>query len=110
MEFKEERKLIKKELENDSKFRNYINVFVFEENQAKSIPPQKNFIDALYSTDIYIGILGSTYGEIKENGLSSTEYEYEIYNSIGKKNSSYFFIKDMDEREGKVVEFIEKIK
>lgn len=110
MEFKEERKLIKKELENDSKFRNYINVFVFEENQAKSIPPQKNFIDALYSTDIYIGILGSTYGEIKENGLSSTEYEYEIYNSIGKKNSSYFFIKDMDEREGKVEEFIEKIK
>ena len=109
-EFFEERKLIKKELESDSMFKNYVDVFVFEENEARSLSPQENFIEGLYNSDVYIGLIGLSYGDIKDNGLSSTEYEYEIFSRLKNKQNIYFFIKDSNERDDRALDFIERIK
>lgn len=106
-EFRVERKRIKEDLENDPSFSDYFEFFVFEEGPAQAISPEELYIDEVMNSEIYIGLLGSVYGDIKDNGLSATENEYNIFSS--SKHEAYFFIKNNCQREEKVEEFIAKI-
>ena len=109
-EFIEERKFIKEKIEEDEHLKKIFEIFVFEEDSAKTIPAAEHFINKAAEADIYIGLIGKTYGKIYKNGLSSTEYEYNVYDS--NKNNSYFFIKEVDnemDREKESREFIERI-
>lgn len=86
-EFIEERLFIKKSLAEDPLLKNWITIFLFEEDVESSSPPPKDiYVSEVRISDIYIGLLGYTYGNITEEGISATELEYNEY----KKNQIIF--------------------
>ena len=72
-EFEKERQLIKKEFEEDYFLKSFFEVFLFEYSPASGLSPENTFFEEVRKSDIYIGLIGSDYGTIKENGLSATE-------------------------------------
>ena len=107
-EFIEERLFIKKSLIEDSLLKNWINVFLFEEDvESSSFPPKEVYISEVRNSDIYIGLLGYTYGRLTEEGISATELEYIEYKKI--KSDYFFYVKKMNKREKKMNEFIKRI-
>lgn len=107
-EFAEERKFLFDELAKDSFFSKTIDLFVFEEDSARPLSADEVFISAVQEADIYIGLIGQNYGNIYENNLSATEYEYEAF--ISDKHEAYFFIKEADLRDEGSTNFLERIK
>ena len=69
--------------------------------------PETTFFEEVRKSDIYIGLIGSDYGTIKENGLSATEEEYDAFH-ISNKNS-FFYLKNIETRDEKSEKFILKI-
>jgi len=106
-EFSQERKFLFDELKKDSFFNETVELFVFEEDSAKSLPANEVFISAVEESDIYIGLIGQHYGNIYENDVSATEYEYNAY--ISKKHDDYFFVKKCSNRDDKSQAFLERI-
>ncbi len=107
-EFSEERKFLYDELKKDSFFNKTMELFVFEEDNAKSLPSPEVFISAVEESDIYIGLIGQHYGNIYDDNVSATEYEYNAY--ISKKHNDYFFVKECENRDEKSQAFLERIK
>lgn len=107
-EFSEERKYLYEELKKDPFFNKTVELFVFEENSARSIPSSEVFINAVEESDIFIGLIGQNYGNIYKNGVSATEFEYDVYTS--KKYDDYFFIKDCSSRDEKSTAFLDRIR
>ncbi|RAP46414.1 MAG: ATP-dependent DNA helicase [Methanosphaera sp. rholeuAM74] len=106
-EFEQERKFIKQEIENDYILNRFFDVFLFEEESASGLSPEELYSEEVINSDIYIGLIGSDYGSILESGISPTELEYDLYNKT--HNDALIYIKDVDFREEKTKEFIEKI-
>lgn len=90
-EFSDERKLIKEEISKDPILGEIFEVYLFEEERAKPDSADNRFINEVEYTDIYIGLIGSEYGEIYRKGFSATEYEYDTY--ISNKADAYLFVK-----------------
>ena len=61
-EFAEERKFLADNIRNDSSFDSYFDVYIFEEDNAKSLPSDKIFTSKVEQADIYIGLIGNNYG------------------------------------------------
>lgn len=106
-EFAEERKMIKEEIENDFFLGNLFEVFLFEDTPATGETAYNLYMETIEKTDIYIGLIGSKYGNILDSGKSPTEEEYDKYNKIG--DESYIFIKNTDEYDEKTLKFIKKV-
>lgn len=107
-EFIEERLFIKKSLAEDPLLKNWITIFLFEEDVESSSPPPKDiYVSEVRNSDIYIGLLGYTYGNITEDGISATELEYNEYKKI--KSDYFFYVKRMNKREKETNEFIKRI-
>ena len=107
-EFQEERKYLFDELRKDPYFSRNFELFVFEEDKASSPPSNEVFVSAVEESDIYIGLIGQYYGNIYEDGVSATEYEYNVY--ISKKYDDYFFVKKCDNRDDGSQAFLERIR
>ena len=107
-EFSQERKFLYDELKKDSFFNETVELFVFEEDNASPLPSNEVFIGAVEQADIYIGLIGKHYGNIYEDNVSATEYEYNAYAS--KKHDDYFFVKKCDSRDEKSQAFLERIR
>lgn len=107
-EFIEEREFLLNEIKKDASLKNLFDVFVFEKDKAKTISAEEYFINQAQDADIYIGLIGSNYGKIYKDNISSTEYEYNVYSSM--KNDSYFFVKKVDERDEGSQKFYERIR
>lgn len=107
-EFSEERKFLHDELKKDPFFNKAIELFVFEEDNAKPLPPSEVFISAVENSDIYIGLIGQHYGNIYKDNVSATEYEYNAY--ISKKHDDYFFVKECETRDERSQTFLERIR
>lgn len=90
-EFKEERKLLRDELLNDPVLNKFIEPYLFEYDGTKSQSADEVFINEVEYCDIYIGIIGSQYGDIYRHGYSATEYEYDTY--MKKHADAYLFVK-----------------
>ena len=85
-----------------------MDVFLFEEDVVSSSPPPKDiYITEVRNSDIYIGLLGYTYGNLTEEGISATELEYNEYKKI--KSDYFFYVKNLNKREKKTNEFIKRI-
>ena len=82
-------------------------LYVFEEDKASSLPSDEVFINEIEQSDIYIGLIGQHYGNIYKDGISATEYEYNVYTS--KKHDDYFFIYKCDTRDEKSQAFLDRI-
>lgn len=106
-EFEQERKFIKQEIENDYILNRFFDVFLFEEESASGLSPKDLFSEEVINSDIYIGLIGSDYGNILESGISPTELEYDLYNKT--HNDALIYIKDVEFREEKTDKFIKKI-
>ncbi len=107
-EFSSDRKFIYEELKRDPFLNKIIELFVFEEDNASSLPSDEVFIGAIEKSDIYIGLIGEHYGNIYENGVSATEYEFNAY--ISKKHDYFFFVKECENRDEKSNAFLERIR
>lgn len=106
MEFYDERKLIKDSIENDIVLSRFFKVFSFEEEPASGQTPLEKYSRAVLESDIYIGLIGSVYGNVLETGFSPTETEYNLFDD---DDNTYFFLKDVYNREDKTEEFINRI-
>lgn len=107
-EFACERQFIVDNIRNDPLFDNYFNVYIFEEEGAKSQPSDKVFTEHVEKSDIYIGLIGNKYGFEYAGGISATELEFNKFNA--KNSNSYFFVKMDDSSDVKSKEFFNRIK
>lgn len=105
-EFYDERKLIKESIEKDMILNRFFKVFAFEEEPASGQTPQKRYSEAVLESDIYIGLIGSEYGTTLESGISPTETEYNLFDD---DENTYFFLKEVYNREDKALKFIKRI-
>lgn len=94
-EFSEERIYIYENIKNDDTLKDYFNIYLFEEDIAKSTPSSKVFIEQVEKSDIYIGLIGENYGNVYRDGVSATEYEYNLFNKT--KSDAFFYIKNTNE-------------
>lgn len=106
-EFSDERKLIKEEISKDPILGEIFEVYLFEEERAKPDSADNRFINEVEYTDIYIGLIGSEYGEIYRKGFSATEYEYDTY--ISNKADAYLFVKNVYDRDEGSKKFLDRI-
>ena len=82
-EFVKERKQLAKYICNDIILRHFFDVFLFEEVPAQERNPSEVYLNEVRDCDIYLGLLGTTYGNVNSQGISATEQEY---NEAGKHN------------------------
>lgn len=87
-EFSTERKFLFDELKKDSYFSRNIELFVFEEDIARSFSSNEVFLNEVEQADVYIGLIGQHYGGIYEDDISATEYEYNTF--IADKHDAFF--------------------
>ncbi|RAP44235.1 MAG: hypothetical protein BZ135_08655 [Methanosphaera sp. rholeuAM6] len=107
-EFAEERKFLVENIRNDPSFNDYFELYLFEEDSAKSVPSDKIFTDQVEHADIYIGLIGNKYGYEYTNGLSATEFEFKRFDN--KNSNSYFFVKMDETADEKSKEFFNRIR
>ncbi len=106
-EFEEERKFLFEEISKDPYLNRNVELFVFEADISRALPANEVFINQVEESDIYIGLIGSDYGDIYECNVSATEYEYNTF--IADKHEAYFFIKDCDSRDEGSERFLRRI-
>lgn len=107
-EFQRERIDLASYFRNDPLLSEFFEVFIFEEVPALSLSPDKVFPEEIKASDIYIGLLGFTYGYEDKNGISPTEYEYDFAKEYHLQR--WIFIKKTEkERAAKEKAFIRKI-
>lgn len=75
-ELKEERRAPKDFISNDVLLRSHFEIFLFEDQPAKSKSSENAYLDEVRECDIYLGILGSKYGNTGKNKVSPTEAEF----------------------------------
>lgn len=107
-EFEAERLFIKQEIESDYILNRFFEIFAFEKTSASGETPTKLYSDEVINSDIYIGLIGSDYGNILESGLSPTEFEYDLFNKA--HNDALIYIKNVSLRDEKTNKFIDKIR
>ena len=54
-----------------------------EDFPALPVSPQSACLDGVRSSDVYVGVLASRYGDVGESGLSPTEEEFEEATRLG---------------------------
>ena len=75
-EFAKERKALADYIRKDMLLGMFFDVFLFEQTAAQDRSAQGVYLGEVDSCDIYLGILGRTYGNTDLAGVSATEREY----------------------------------
>ena len=75
-EFARERKALASYIRKDAILGKFFEVFLFEEAPAQERPAQDVYLGEIDRCDIYLGILGASYGNTDSKGVSATEREY----------------------------------
>jgi ATP-dependent DNA helicase RecG len=75
-EFEIERAMLEKYISTDVLLKSFFHPFLFEKISATDRTPEQVFLSEVQQSDIYIGILGKTYGYEDASGISPTEKEY----------------------------------
>jgi predicted HTH transcriptional regulator len=107
-EFKKERKEIKNFIENTKPYSDLFDAFLFEDVPSIGKNPKKIFSKEVLNSDIFIGLIGENYGEILENGLSATEYEFELFKENKDISKAFMFILENLEGDNNTKKFINK--
>jgi ATP-dependent DNA helicase RecG len=111
-ELRDERFAVKETITSNSILNNIFDVFIFEDLPANSRDPISTYIKEVENSDIYIGLIGSVYGVVGEDGFSPTEREFQSFISANPHNDVFMFIKgagDID-RDKETHEFIAKVR
>jgi len=106
-EFAKEREYLYEELKEDPYFSRNVKLFVFEKDISRTFPANEVFLNEVEESDVYIGLIGQHYGNIYDDGVSATEYEYNTF--IAEKHEVYFFVKNCDARDDGSTRFLKRI-
>ncbi len=95
-EFAKERKLVFDFIRNDELMGQYFEPFIFEQIAAQNINPRQLYLDEASSCQVYLLLVGKTYGNAAPGDNSPTEKEYQ---AAGESNAyRVAFIKDLDDQ------------
>lgn len=111
-ELKDERFTVKETIASNPILNDIFDVFLFEDLPANSRDPISTYINEVEKSDVYIGLIGSVYGVIGEDGFSPTEREFQSFIKTNPHNDVFVFIKgagDVD-RDKETQEFIAKVR
>lgn len=92
-EFAKERAELASYFRKDPLLGTFFEPFIFEEFPANTLSPGKVYLAEVKDSDIYIGLLGASYGFENEMGVSPTEREYD--QAKAEHLPRWIFIKDM---------------
>ena len=109
-EFAEERRGLKDWLSSDPFLSRFVeNVFLFEDTPSRGIAPDAMYIEEVKNSDIYIGLVGSSYygGNSCKQAVSATEAEYLAACEAGLERLIY--VKTCGKRDKKESDFLRKI-
>jgi len=108
-EFEKERAELVRYIRHDPLLATFFEPFIFEEVPANTHSPGKVYLSEVKGSDIYVGLLGSSYGFEDVAGISPTEREYD--KAKAERIPRWIFIKDLNgsERHHKEMAFIRKI-
>lgn len=111
-ELKDERFAVKETITTNSILNDIFDPFLFEDLPANSKDPVSTYTKEVEKSDIYIGLIGSAYGIIGEDGVSPTEHEFQRFTQVNPHNDVLVFIKGAEDinREEKTLEFIAKVR
>lgn len=90
----------RKNFEADYFLKSFFKVFLFEDSPSFGLSPETTYFEEVRKSDVYIGLIGSDYGTIKDNGLSPTEEEYDEFHASNP--DSFFYIQNVDKEMLKV--------
>ena len=107
-EFAKERKALASYIRNDAILGKFFEVFLFEEVPAQERSATDVYLSEVDRCDIYLGLLGSMYGNTDRRGVSATEREYE--RAEVKQKDRLCFVRNIDgEREKKETAFVARV-
>ena len=75
-EFAKDRKALASYIRKDAILGKFFDVFLFEEVPAQERTASDVYLEEVDRCDIYLGILGASYGNTNRKGVSATEQEY----------------------------------
>ena len=106
-EFASERKALASYIRNDAILGKFFDVFLFEEVPSQARSAADVYLSEVDKCDIYLGILGESYGNTNSSGVSATESEY---NRAAKKHKERIcFIKRQTHPEQRQSRFIGRV-
>lgn len=109
-EFERERAAIKRMVETDPIFKAHFSMFVFESDAPAADKTTKAvFLEELARSDIYLALIGETYGFEDDEGISPTEREYDRAKDLGIPKFVFVSGGDSLKRERKEADFLQKI-
>ena len=107
-EFARERKDLASYIRNDAILGKFFEVFLFEEVPAQERSTAAVYLSEVDKCNVYLCILGKTYGNTDRRGVSATEREYE--RAEAKQKDRICFVRSIDgEREKKEAAFVGRI-
>ena len=107
-EFAAERKLLADYIRKDAILGRFFDVFLFEDVPAQERPASAVYLSEVDECDIYLCLLGKTYGNMDRCGVSATEREYE--RAEAKQKDRLCFVQSIDgEREKKEAAFVARV-
>lgn len=113
-ELREERFAIKNVITDNSTLRQFFDVFLFEDLPAKGKSPSTAYLKDVETSDIYMGIIGRTYGDKGKDSLSATEREFRRFQKARPDGEIIIFVKGMSrddvKRDPDVQAFLKSIK
>ncbi|MDO9516559.1 MAG: ATP-binding protein [Methanosarcinaceae archaeon] len=83
-EFAQERAALRDYLRGDPLFRQFYDVFLFEDVPAQDRRADELYLDEVKQCDIYIGLFGCDYGSEDVEGLSPTQREFDLAGELSK--------------------------
>ena len=106
-EFAKERKDLASYIRKDAILGKFFEVFLFEETPAQERTAQEVYLDEVDRCDIYLGILGASYGNVDARGVSATEREYDRA-AKGRKERLCFVLRGVD-RDPRQARFVARV-
>lgn len=83
-EFAQERAALRDYLRGDPLFRQFYDVFLFEDVPAQDRRADELYLDEVKLCDIYIGLFGCDYGSEDGEGLSPKQREFDLAGELSK--------------------------
>lgn len=107
-EFATERKLLADYIRKDAILGRFFDVFLFEDVPAQERSAASVYLSEVDECDIYLCLLGKTYGNTDRRGVSATEREYE--RAEAKQKDRLCFVRGVDgERDRKEAAFVARV-
>ena len=110
-ELKEERFATKEVILNTPVIKNFFEPFLFEDLPAGGRDPVSTYLEEVKSSDIYVGILGNSYGTKNVDGVSASELEYDTFIENVNNGEVLIFVKGYNDdlRDFEIKKFFKKI-